>query len=184
MSVILVYLFIGAQSYAFLDFMAKKGDDAAEGAAIASAMAELVETIGGSEELVDSFNQLEEIASEVERNAYETIYLTKEGRTLMKGINYTSKNRLSSNIRHTTTYIKRLRSFLLRLAAFGSDMATALNTLEMNVGLSEVQKNQQTQIMIEKQKILAETSEKAAEKEQWESFMETERNKRYRTSNE
>jgi len=172
-------LVLSSHSYAFLDFMAGKANDAAEGAAIGSAMAELLETVGASEELINGFEDLESLASAVEKNAYETIYLTKESRELLRGINYTSKNRLSSNIRYTTTYIKRMASFFARVVAFGADMSTALNTLEMNVGLSEIQKNQQTQIMIEKQKILIEVNEKSASKRQWDSFLESEKKTRY-----
>jgi len=173
-----MFILIGL-CFSFFDFLAEKGEDAAETAAIASATADLVSVVGGSEEIIRAMEDIEWFASAVEDKIDESIYLSEETKRLMKGVDYSS-DRLSTNIRYTTSYIRRLQSLFLRYAAFGSDFATAINTLETNVSLSEIQKNQQTMIMMERQKSLLELNEKLIEHQKSEAFIDEQRKKRWR----
>jgi len=164
--------------HGFWDYVGDKAQDYAEGAAIADATADMAKTFDQSDNLIKDLEEFEKVSSKIEEKLQDTVYISEESKSLMSGVDYSS-NRLSSNIRYTTSYFRRLKRLLLRFAALGSDTSTALNTMETVASLSEVQKNQQTMIMMEKQKHMLEINEKLEERKKWDNFLENEHKKRW-----
>lgn len=60
----------------------------------------------------------------------------------------------------------------------GTDVATALNTAETNLGLNEVVKNQQAQLLLEKENQVRDREADLREHQAWESFIGDERKRR------
>ena len=164
--------------YAFLDFIAKKAEDVAQAAVYADAVSQLLEEIDDKNDASTELNYLRSELDKIRHETNEVSYVGTDIQRLLKGPDITSQ-RLDQNIRSTTDYIRRSKRMLLRSMALGTQGATALNTMETNVALNEIQKNQQIQILqIEEQK-LAQAQKEHEENKNWGEFISKERAMRH-----
>lgn len=166
---LIVLLFIPSLSFGFLDFVGEQTKKAAETLAYADAVGELLSEVSNETELKDGAQGMrkrtEALRSEI-RTLNGISYSTK---AVLEGPDWSSK-RLDTNIRNTTDYVRRLKKLLIRIAALGTDGATALNTTETNIALNEVQKNQQTMILQLEDQRLRNMEKESDEAKKWDQF--------------
>lgn len=166
-----------SNAVAFLDFIGEQTKKAAETAAYTDAVADLASEMSPENELKSGALDLKNRAERLRSEANETRYLTQTTKDLMSGPDWTSK-RLETNIRNTTDFVRRLKRLISRIAILGTDGATALNTAETNVALNAIQKNQQSEIMIQQELKISQLERENEEAKVWQQFVMNQRNQR------
>lgn len=174
MFVALLIIFQPTQSEAFLDFLGEQAKKAIEVAAYVDAVAELSGEIGPSDEITEQAKNVKNRAESVRSEASNLRYLSRTTKSVLSGPDWTSR-RLETNIRATTDYARKLKRLIARIIALGTDGATAFNTTETNVALTEVQKNQQALLLQNEDAKLREIEKEQEEVRQWEDFSRSQR---------
>ena len=135
------------RSHAFLNFMAKKSEELAKSAMYADAIAELTYEIAPDSALEKGAKQSREDSEKMRQDVQNLYYVGEDAKSIVQGPDLGSEN-LETNIRASTSYIRKVKSLSLKLAALGSDGLTALNTLQTNQTLEQIRKNQAAEIAI------------------------------------
>ncbi len=134
-------------AHAFLDFMAKKSEELAKSAMYADAIAELTYEIAPDSALEKGAKQSREDSEKMRQDVQNLYYVGEDAKSIVQGPDLGSEN-LETNIRASTSYIRKVKSLSLKIAALGSDGLTALNTLQTNQTLEQIRKNQAAEIAI------------------------------------
>lgn len=171
-----VILFFSAQSAnAQFDFLMEQGKDIVEIAAVADAGAELIEAMSPDTDAQAGFEAIRDQSNRLMRASSESSNLSDEFRELVNGPKW-SNNRIEDNIRQTTGYIRRGKRLLVRLAALGTDGLIAVNGVETNIALTEVQRNQQVLIMQNNQMMNYQLSKELNDSKTWNRFIVEQKN--------
>jgi hypothetical protein len=181
MSILIIIFLVPVRSFAFLDFLGDQTKKAIEAAAYADALGELMFEVVPDEESKKGANDIRARSDKLRSEASSLRYLSQSTKSVLNGPDWSS-NRLESNIRATSDYVRRLRKTILRIAALGTDGSTALNTAETNVALNEVQKNQQTMILQNEDAKIRQLEKEHEEAKQWDGFSQRQRKIRKKES--
>lgn len=169
MPVLFIVLLFPISTLAFLDFVGDQTKKAIEVAAYADAVTDLVEEINPDSELQAGSRDIQKRSDRLRNSLHEVGSFTRATQSVLEGPDWSSE-RLETNIRATTNYIRRLKRLLLRVAALGTDGVIALNTTETNVALNEIQKNQQALIMQNASLQIHEMEKEQEDRKQWAQF--------------
>jgi hypothetical protein len=168
---------VSTPTWAFLDFIGQQAKAAAESAAYADAVTDLVSEVSPDEELKAGARDISDRAQRLRSEASRLKYLSESTKNVLSGPDWSSK-RLETNIRSTTEYVRRLKRLIAQITVLGTNGAIALNTTEANMALIQVQKNQQTIIMQNEHRNLREMEKEQEESKQWSMFSESQRKQR------
>lgn len=177
LKVCIIILFAPLQSRAILDFIGQQAKSAAEGAAYADAVSDLISEVSPDEDLKSGAKDIASRTQKIRSEASHMKYMSDSTKALALGPDWSSK-RLETNIRSTTEYVRRLKRLIAQVAALGTNGVVALNTTETNVSLLQVQRNQQAMIMQNEDRRLQEIEKEQEESRQWSAFSESQRKQR------
>ena len=138
------------------------------------ALLDLAGEVSDSETIKENSKEIRIRTNRLKSETKNLGYISNTTHSLLSGPDWSSK-RIDKNIRATTSYIKRLKRVIARVALLGTSGAIALNTAETNVALNAVQKNQQT-LMLQNQDYMLRSLEREKESaNQWSSFINSQR---------
>ena len=161
----------------FLDFIGEKADDAVKSAAYVDAVAELTNELDESSPINQTAQDLKRRTERLRTQVSEVYYASDDFKSLLEGPDWSSES-LEQNIRYTSRYIRRAKRLLVQLGLVGTDVATAMNTAETNSALNEMLKNQQTQILLQKEERIDHLEKELRREKEWQKFIVRERQKR------
>lgn len=173
----IIVFFVPAVSFGFLDFVGDQTKKAAETLAYADAVGDLVGEVSNETELRESAQGMRKRTESLRTEIRTLNGISHSTKAVLEGPDWSSK-RLDTNIKNTTDYVRRLKKLLVRIAALGTDGATALNTTETNIALNEVQKNQQTMILQLEDQRLRNMEKETDEAKKWDQFTQRQKNLR------
>ena len=169
--------FLSRPSHAFLDFIGEKADDAVKSAVYVDAVAELTNELDENSPINERAQDLRRRTQRLKGEVSDVYYAADDFRSLLDGPDWSSAS-LEQNIRYTSRYIRRAKRLLVRLGLVGTDVATAMNTAETNSALNEMLKNQQTQILLQKEERIDELERELKREKEWKEFIARERQRR------
>ncbi len=172
-TITLATLFWSPSSLAVLDFIGETAKDTAKAAAYADAVSELANELEDSSEISEAAKSLSERMKALKTTTSEVYYISSEFRSLLDGPDWSSQQ-LDQNIRYTSRYINRLKRLLVSLGLVGTDVATAMNTAETNGALKEVLRNQQAQLLLQKEDKVDRAEADLNRKKEWDEFIQRE----------
>ena len=164
-------------SFAILDFVGQAAKDAAKSAAYVDAVGELANELTDSSEVSEGARALNERMTKIKTETQNVYFVSTEFKSLLEGPDWSSRQ-LDQNIRYTSRYVSRLKKLLVTLGMVGTDVATAMNTAETNGALKEVLKNQQAQLLMQKEDKVERMESEMNEKKTWDEFISNERSTR------
>ena len=170
----ILVLICSSISFAFLDAAAQAARDAAKSAAYVGSIGELASELSDSKSVSGEAARLDEKIRSLSHSSNDLSFMSSEFESLARGPNWTSGH-LDENIRYTSKFIARAKRMLITMGLLGLDAATAMNTAETNGALKEVLKNQQAQILMQKESEVERAETEIREKSQWHDFIENER---------
>ena len=172
-----VVLLGSSKAFGFLDFIGEKADDAVKSAAYVDAVAELTNELDERSPINQTAQDLKRRTEQLRTQMSEVYYATDDFKSLLEGPDWSSES-LEQNIRYTSRYIRRAKRLLVQLGLIGTDVATAMNTAETNSALNEMLKNQQTQILLQKEERIDQLERELRREREWKDFIGRERQKR------
>lgn len=168
-------IFIKPQSsFGFFDFIAKKGEDAAKVALYLDSLSELLTEV---EPEGDSRRAISELRDQNQRMAHEMddlYFVGAETHDFVKGPDLTSQ-RLDENLRVSAKYIRRGKQLVTKLAFLGSEGLTAMNSLQANATLNEIQKNQAVLIAQNQREHNYRIAKEIREEREWQELIQRQR---------
>lgn len=167
-------LMVSARSEAFLDFLVDHVEKIAETSAMIDAASDLLDQVDENNSLSRSLDSVQNSTQVLESDIRELHYLPGEVSTFLNESQWVN-GRLDQNIKKTSFFIRQGKNLLLKATLLGNDGVTAVNGIQTNVSLNEIQKNQQTLIAQNQQIMTMRLSEKVKEEKSWTDFINTQR---------
>jgi hypothetical protein len=161
-------------AFAILDFLAEEGKEATELVAYSAALTDLILEIDPNSEAGEYSRDLSSRINTVQGELATVRGINQSTKSLLSGPDLSSK-RVLDNVKSLTMYLRRLKTLLATLGALGTEGAIAVNTAETNRHLSEMQKNQQTQMLLLADSQLKQVERDIAERKKWNNFFAKER---------
>jgi hypothetical protein len=177
-SVVFIQL-LSTEAQAFLDTLAQSAKETAKAAAYTEAVSELANELDDKSPVAAAALDLARRTEKLKTDVTSVYYASEEFKSLLQGPDWSSEH-LDENIRYTTRYIRRAKRLFVQLGLLGTDVATAMNTAETNSALNEMLKNQQTQILLQKEHEVDSAEKEVSKEKQWNSFIDQERKNRGR----
>lgn len=171
----IILVLLPFQSFAFLDFMGDQAKKAVEVATVIESVGSIVDDVTPNDEIKSKNEEIQNRAHEIRRKSNQVNSLNREAEYIFKNPQFGS-NRIDDNIRTTSNYVRRLKQMIMKMILLGTDGATTLNTIESNMALNEIQKNQQVLILQNEERKVFEAESTIREKDEWNRFFETQRN--------
>ncbi|MGZ3769350.1 MAG: hypothetical protein ACXVCP_08480 [Bdellovibrio sp.] len=136
--------------YAFMDFISKKSEDLAKSSLYADAVADLLTEVAPDTDLQSVAQENQVRTSKMTNDAQNLSYLSDDTKGILEGPNLGHES-LDENIRASSSYIRKIKNVVAKLAVLGTDGFTALNTLQTNQTLEQIRKNQAIEIALAQQ---------------------------------
>jgi hypothetical protein len=168
--ILLLALLLSLKSQAFTDFMMKKADDLAKVGVYTDAISELIGEIAPDTNLQRSAVQTRDASRKIHQEAQGLIYVGTDAKSLLLGPDIGSDS-LEQNLRSSTEYINKMKSFLAKLALLGTDGVTALSTIQTNQTLEQIRKNQATEMAMNQETQQYQLKKQALEDSKMRSFI-------------
>jgi hypothetical protein len=172
--VVVVIVFYSSSSFAILDFLAEEGKDASEVIAYSTALTDLIMELDSSSSAKEHSRSLNNRIRTLDAELKSVQSLNRNATNLLEGPNLTSE-RVVDNINSLTRFIQRLKALMVTLGALGTQGAIAVNTAETNRHLFEMQKNQQTQLLMLAESQVKEVERTVEERKKWDGFLRREK---------
>lgn len=180
-TVLILLCTLGHQSHAFYDWLAEEAKDASELAAYSSALGDLIEQIdpdSGAKEYSGEINKrIQKVQSEISSGKNLGVGV----QSMLRGPDLSNK-RVLDNVKSLTQYLKRLKGILATVGVLGTQGAISINTAETNRHLSEIQKNQQTQLLLLADTQIRQAEQAIEQRKKWGSFLQNERDLRSKSA--
>jgi hypothetical protein len=173
----LVLLFVTVfswNSFAILDFLAEEGKDASELIAYSTALSDLIMELDSESSAKEHSKNLNHRIRRLDSEIKSTKSINQNATNLLEGPKLTH-GRVVENINSLTRYIQRLKALMVALGALGTQGAIAINTADTNRHLFEIQKNQQTQLLMLAESQVQEAERSVAQRRKWDSFLSKEK---------
>jgi hypothetical protein len=164
------------ESLALFDFLAEEGKELSEVAAYTAALSDLITEIEPDSEMSEHSKNLNSRIKSLEAEYSKTRRVGRDSTSLLSGPDM-SNRRVSDNIVSLTRYIKRVKRLMATLGLLGTQGSIAINTAETNHHLTEIQKNQQTQLLLMAEAQIKVAEEEVEQRKKWDQFFETERSR-------
>jgi hypothetical protein len=174
-SVIAILLMVlSFESYAILDFLAEEGKEATEVMAYTTALTDLITEIDPNSPAAEHSKNLDGRIRELRAEISQLDLISNQTGNLLRGPDLSSK-RVVDNINSLTRYLHRLKALLATVGVLGTEGSIAINTAETNRHLSEIQKNQQAQLLMLVDSQVQQTEREVAERKKWSQFLNYEK---------
>lgn len=170
----MMVLLFSIEASAVLDFVGDTARDSLKSVAYIKSVSELLSELDDTNSVSPFLDELRRRNDQVLSTSQVLRTSTNEFGNQPKGTDW-SLERIDKSLLYTSRYIKRLKKALIDSNILGPDVATAANTAETNGALTEVLKNQQAQILIQKEESLREREERVNEELKWRNFISKER---------
>lgn len=173
-SLLIIPLLFSVKSYAILDFLAEEGKKTSEVIAYSTALSDLITEIDPNSDAGEYSKRLNTRIQSVQSELANANKIGEGTESLLEGPDLSNK-RVLDNIKSLTLYLRRVKGLMVALGALGTQGAIAINTAETNRHLSEIQKNQQTQLLLLADAQVKEAERTVSQRKKWDQFLTKER---------
>lgn len=165
-----------SNGHALFDFLAEEGKELSEVAAYTAALSDLITEIQPDSEMSEHSKNLNNRIQNLHSEYSKTRRVGRDSQSILSGPDM-SNRRVSDNIVSLTRYIKRVKRLMATLGLLGTQGSIAINTAETNHHLTEIQKNQQTQLLLMAEAQIKIAEDEMEQRKRWDQFFESERSR-------
>lgn len=177
---LLLFILQPRTSLAVLDFLASRAEEAAKTSMYMDAVYDLFSEVVPDSSMERVSRELRDENQKLSSEMYDLHFLGEDIKGLLDGPDVVGP-RLDENLRSTTNYLRRGKRVAMQLALLGSNGLTAMNGLQTNATLLEIQKNQATLIAQNQKKEIYQARQEIKDSRDWQNFVKKQRNYRNAT---